>query len=203
MSKLQELIENYKTEFSILTKEEIDETYEKYRSMYREEIFPEIIEAAKKDEMLLVRGYETGPEFTLTIQKLFNLSEEYSDKNFALSCIIESAIYDAFFDQFESGKFSMSSEEIISEHDEKDNLSKHRKYNSIYLDGNFKWYHDDGSLISEGIFDLKNDNYERKYYHKNGNLKCHVKFDKYGVVKDFKDFDESGNMIIIEENRYF
>ncbi len=56
------------------------------------------------------------------------------------------------------------------------------------------------SKLQELIEKYKN---RARYYYKSGNLKCHVKFDKYGDTKGVKDFDESGNTIIIKENRYF
>ncbi len=205
MAKLQELIEQFKDEFSVFTEEEINETYKKYKSMYNEDMFSKIIAAAMEDEMLLVRGYDSGPAFSMIVEEFFDLPSERYDDNLGLVWIIESAIYDAFFDQFESGKFNELVEELLKKHKEheKDMLSKSRTYNSIYLDGNFKWYHDDGSLLAEGIFDIKNDIHERKYYYKSGNLKCHVKFNKYGTVESVKDFDESGNTITIEGTRYF
>lgn len=116
MSKLQELMEQFEDEFRHLTKEEINEIYKKYKSMYREDMFLKISEVINEDDTPLVRGCNYGPEFTMLVAEFFGLHPgPCFDENLAFSWIVESAIYDAFFDQFESGgKFILDEKPVKS-----------------------------------------------------------------------------------------
>jgi hypothetical protein len=115
MSKLQELMKQFEDVFSVLTKEEINETYKKYKSMYKEDMFLKISEVINEDDTPLARGCNYGPEFTMLVAEFFNLPFEDDDRNLALSWVIESAIYDAFFDQYESGgKFILDENPVKS-----------------------------------------------------------------------------------------